>query len=164
MSELTLLGPTARPFVALGGTNAWKTRVIRGIHCSFQWLDLRQWGFENTPDHAAVACMCLYRPGAFESVPYVIPQQHAFLFGTRDGNPTAHLFTSAAAALEGLGLDVRDRSAWRALVDIIIEGLPDLVLMPSEPPEKSDATVKAAVMGIEARATFNGKVINETVL
>jgi hypothetical protein len=164
MSESSILGPTARPFVQLGGANAWKTRVIKGVHCSFQWIDLRKWGFEDTPDHAAVACMCLFRPSSMESVPYVIPQPQAFLFGDNKGNPTAHLFTSAAAALEGLGYDVRDKAAWKAMVDIIIEGLPDLILMPSEPPENSDVIVKKAVMGIEMRATMNGKVLREEVL
>ena len=164
MAELSLLGPTARPMVQLGGGVAWRQRVIKGVHCSFQWIDLRQQGFEDTPEHAAVACMCLFRPNVMQAGCYVIPQPHAYLFGTRDGQPTAHLFTSAASALEMLGFDVRDRSAWRALVDIIIEGLPDLILMPSEPPENSDATVRAAVLGIEATAKMNGKTLREEVL
>lgn len=164
MSELTLLGPTARPMVCFGGINAWRQRVIRGVHCSFQWLDLRQHGFEDTADHAAVACLCLYRPHVLGCEPFVIPQPMAFLYGTRDGKPTAQLFAAALNAIEGLGFDGRDRQAWRQVIDIIIEGLPDLILMPSEPPERSDATIKAAIAGIEATAKINGRVINETVL
>jgi hypothetical protein len=160
----SLLGPTARPVVALGGANAWKQRSIKGILCSFQWLDLRQHGFENTPDHACVPCMCLFRPGSMARGAYVIPQPHAYLFATNKGGPSAHLTTSAFAIAETLGFDLRDRSAVRLAMDIILDGLPDLVDMPSEPESESDALVKQAVLGIEASAKINGKTIVEELL
>lgn len=164
MSEIRLLGPTARPMVGLGGANAWRTRTIKGILCSFQWLDLRDQGFENTPEHASVACMCLFRPASQDHGAYVIPQPHAFHYGTANGEPTPHLMTAAFAAAQQLGFDMRDKHAIRQIIDIIIEGLPDLILMPSEAPENSDATVRAAIKGIEASAKVNGRTVHEELL
>ena len=164
MSDLSLLGPTARPMVGLGGASAWKQRTIKGILCSFQWLDLRPHGFEDIPEHANVACMCLFRPSSIDRGAYIVPQPHAYLYGDKRGNPTQHLLTAGFAAAETLGFDMRDKMAIRQIIDIIIEGLPDLILMPSEAPDNSDAIVKRAVQGIEATAKLNGRTVHEEVL
>lgn len=164
MTQVSLLGPNARPMVGLGGANAWKQREIKGIFCSFQWIDLRGHGFEDSLDHAAVACMCLFRPASMGKGTYVVPQPLAFQYGDKNGNPTSHLFTSAFAAAEQLGFDMRDKHAIRTIIDIIIEGLPDLILMPSEPPEGSEAAAKLVVHGIEATAKVNGHTIHAELL
>jgi hypothetical protein len=154
-----LLGPTAKPMVCLGGASSWRSRTIKGIFCSFQWLDLEADGFDRcTP------CMCLYRPGSMDRGAYVIPQINAYRFGHRDGTPTQHLLTASFAAAEKLGFDMRDRSAIRTIIDIVIEGLPDLICMPSEPPDSTDVIVKHAIQGIEATARVNGKKIYEELL
>jgi hypothetical protein len=164
MSAGTLLGPNARPMVQLGGGMAWKTREIKGIYITFQWLDLRQHGFEDTVDHACVPCMCLVRPSSTNRAAYIIPQPMAFLFGDKKGNPTAHLFSSGMLAAQQIGFDLRDRQAYRAIIDIIIEGLPDLILMPSEPPEGHEAHSMRPIVGIEAAAKINGKTVHEELL
>lgn len=157
---IALLGPNARPMVGLGGTEAWKQRTIGGITCSFQWIDLSASGGEP-----ANACMCLFNPNrTMKPGAYVIPQQNAYEYGTKSGHPTAHLFASAFALAEQLGFDMRDRSAIRKAIDIIIEGLPDLILMPSEPPNSPDVILREAVRGIEATARVNGKVVHQEVL
>lgn len=160
MNAPTLLGPSARPMVGLGGDGAWKQRNIKGITCSFQWVDLTQWGLEQTN-----AAMCLYNANrnAMRGA-YVVPQQNAYLFGDRAGHPTSHLFASAFAAAEQLGFDMRDKMAIRTVIDIIIEGLPDLILMPSEPPNVAEIIIRDAVLGIEAQAKVNGVVIHEELL
>jgi hypothetical protein len=166
MAEVTLLGPSARPMVALGGASAWKTRTIKGITCSFQWLDLS--GHVLDPASGACgeqvnACMCLFRPGSLAGA-YVIPQQLAYLYGTKDGTPTAHLLTAAFGAAQKLRYDMRDRMAVRNVIDIIIEGLPDLILMPSEAPNDPAVILRNAIKGIEASAKVNGRVVHEEVL
>lgn len=158
-NSVTLLGPNARPMVCIGGANAWKTRTIKGIMCSFQWLDLSAEGLET-----ANACMCLFNPSRTMAGAYVIPQQNAYMYGHRDGTPTQYLLTAGFAAAQQLGFDMRDKSAIRQIIDIIIEGLPDLILMPSEPPNNSEIIIKEAVRGIEATARINGKVIHEELL
>lgn len=166
MTAATLLGPSARPMVQLGGAIAWKTREIKGIYIAFQWLDLRRHGFEDTVDHACVPCMCLFRPGSMNKGAYIVPQPLAFQFGDRKGNPTSHLFTSAMLAAQQIGFDMRDKQAYKAIIDIIIEGLPDLILMPSEPPADHEAFGKTArvIVGIEATAKINGKTVHEELL
>ena len=156
----SLLGPNAMPMVCIGGKGAWKQRQIKGILCSFQWVDLSAQGFEE----GATACMCLLNPRSSMRGAYVIPQPHAYLFGDKRGNPTSHLFTSGFAAAEQLGFDLRDKSAIGSIIDIIIEALPDLIWMPSEPPDSPDVILRNAVQGIEARARVNGKTIHEEVL
>lgn len=164
MSAPSLLGPNARPMVQLGGDAAWKVRNIKGITCSFQWLDLRQWGFEDTDEHACVPCMVLFRAETVAKGAYVIPQPLAFRYGDNKGNPTHHLITSGFAVAQDLGYDMRDKQAIKACIDIIIEALPDLILMPSEPPSSIDALAKREVRGILATAKINGRVIHSEEL
>lgn len=154
-----LLGPNARPMVCLGGEGAWRTRTIKGIFCSFQWIDCSAEGMET-----ANPCMVLFRPGSMAQGAYVIPQQNAHRYGHRDGTPTQHLLTAGFAAAEMLGFDMRDRQAVKTIIDIIIEGLPDLILMPSEPPNGSSAILKEAIRGIEATVRVNGKKLHEELL
>lgn len=154
----TLLGPTARPMVCIGGKGAWKTRTIKGIFCSFQWVDLTSEGLG-----AANACMVLINPNSMDRQAYVIPQERAYLYGHKDGTPTQHLITAAFAAADKLGVGI-NRSSIRNVVDIIIDGLPDLVLMPSEPPNHSDILIEHAIHGIEARAKINDRTVAEEVL
>jgi hypothetical protein len=143
----------------LGGEGAWKQRTIKGIFCSFQWLDLSADGLETTNP-----CMVLFRPGSMGGGAYVVPQQNAHRFGHRDGTPTQHLLTASFAAAQQLGFDMRDKQAIRQVVDIVIEGLPDLILMPSEPPNGSSAIMKELVRGIEASVKVNGRKVYEELL
>lgn len=161
---LTLLGPTARPMVALGGASAWRQRVIRGIVCSYQWLDLRPHGYPDTPENANVACMCLFRPGSMARGAYVVPQANAFEYGDNRGNPTPHLAKAAFMAAEQLGFDMRDKHAIRNVMTIILEGIPDLIDMPSEAPNNTETQVRRAILGIEATAKINGKTVHTEVL
>jgi hypothetical protein len=154
----TLLGPSARPMVCIGGGGAWKTRTIKGIFCSFQWVDLSADGLDK-----ANACMVLLNPRSMDKTAYVIPQQRAFEYGHKDGSPTQHLLTCAFQAAADLGLSI-NRSTVRAIIDIVIEGLPDLILMPSEPPDSPEVVIRNAVLGIEAAAKVNGKTMYEEVL
>lgn len=162
--ELTLLGPTARPMVALGGASAWRQRTIRGILCSYQWLDLRPFTGDQSPENANVACMCLFRPGSADRGAYIVPQANAFQYGDNRGNPTAHLATAAFSAAQQLGFDMRDKQAVMQVMTIILEGIPDLIDMPSEAPNNAETIIKHAVQGIEARAKVNGKTIHEEIL
>jgi hypothetical protein len=160
----TLLGPTARPLVALGGASAWRQRTIRGIVCSYQWLDLRAHGADDTPENANAACMCLFRPGSMGRGAYVVPQANAFHYGDNRGNPTPHLAKAAFLAAEQLGFDMRDKHAIQQVMTIILEGIPDLIDMPSEAPNHAETMVKRAVHGIEAVAKVNGKTVHSELL
>lgn len=167
MSGIALLGPNARPMVGLGGTEAWRQRTIKGITCSFQWIDLSGTFINSTGamGESANACMCLFNATRrAKAGAYVIPQQNAYQFGDRNGHPTTHLLSAGFALAQHLGFDMRDKMAIRQAIDIIIEGLPDLILMPSEPPNAPEVILKEAIRGIEATVKVGGKTVHQEVL
>ena len=55
-----------------------------------------------------------------------------------------------------------DQSTVFRIVDIIVDGLADLIRMPSDQPGSLE--VKRAILGIEARARVNGQVVHEELL
>ncbi len=84
---------------------------------------------------------------------YVIMESAAYLYADENGNPTPRLVESAAKASEVLCLN-QTNYAVKKIVDVIVDGLPDLVQMPSEPPNE---VAKAAIGEIKLMA--DGKLI-----
>ena len=155
---MNVLGPNGNPYVTFGGDRAWRQRVIGDIVCSFQWI--------HHPDidpEAPHPCMCLYPANRrMDTGAYVIPQRNAYVYVDNRGNPTAQLLGSAFKAAATLNFDRNDRSAIHRLIDIITQGLPDLIDMPSD--QDGALEVARRTVGIEARASINGRTIHEEVL
>jgi len=84
---------------------------------------------------------------------YCIMESAAYLYADESGNPTRRLIESAAKASEVLCLN-QTTSSVRKIVDVIVDGLPDLVKMPSEPPNE----VAKAAIG-ELKLMENGKLV-----
>lgn len=153
----SILGPNGHPMVELGGDRAWLTRSIGEFVCSFQWIHR----VDIDPD-GPHPCMCIFMgKRAMDVVPYVIPQRNAWAFADRDGNPTAHAMGAAFKAAIAMGT-FPARDTVHKLVDIIVEGIPDLIKMPSEQPH--DLHVARVLLGIEASAAINGRTIRQEVL
>ena len=55
-----------------------------------------------------------------------------------------------------------DQSTVFRIVDVIVDGLPDLIRMPSDQPGQLD--IKRAIHGIEATAKVNGNVIHQELI
>lgn len=160
MNAPTLLGPSARPIVAIGGDSSWRSRYFKdvGILCSFQWLDLSADGHEScTP------CMVLLRPTSQHKGAFVLPQANAYLMANNASAPLQHLRDQAMNVVLTLEM-AGTRQDIHRIMDIILEGLPDLVDMPSEPPESAGAIIKQHFHGIEARAKVNGLTVHAEVL
>jgi hypothetical protein len=154
MTTQSILGPHGTPMVELGGERAWLQRIKGDIVCSFQWLDI---GLEEP--HPCMALFPAMR--RMDTAAYVIPQRNAWAYATRDGNATPeHLGVAFKAALH-MGFHP-DQSTVHRIMDIIVEGIPDLVRMPSDQP--ASLHVARVLMGIEASAKVNGKVVKEEVL
>lgn len=164
-APLTLLGPNARPIVAIGhGPGVWKQRHIGGILCSFQWVDGRQHGLPDTEDNACLPCMVLMRPSSTEKGAYLIPQASAYAWANSStGGPSAEFTGTVFKVLMQLEIEP-SRGAVHKMFDLILEAIPDLVDMPSEPPGSLDALVKTEQRGIEAKVTINGQVVHTEVL
>ena len=153
----SILGPNGQRMVELGGERAWLTRTKGDIVCSFQWLHV-----DEVDREAPVACMCLF-PAVrhMDTAAYVVPQTNAWAYASSDGGPTPALAGLAFKAATHMGFFPDESTIFR-IMDIVLEGMPDLVRMPSEQPGTLD--IKRLVHGIEARATVNGKTFNETLL
>lgn len=149
-----LVSKNGTRFVELGGERAWLQRVKGDIVVSYQWLA----GIEREPH----PCMTLF-PAVpkIEGGAYAIPQKCAYEYVTSSGNPTPYLLTAALNAAVSMGF-LPDQSTIFRIVDIISDGLADLVRMPSDQPDALD--LRKPVTGIEVRAKVEGKTIHEEVI
>jgi hypothetical protein len=153
----SILGPNGQRIVELGGERAWRQRVTGDIVSSYQWMHI-----DEIDDSAPVACLCLF-PALrhVETAAYVIPQSNAYLYAARDGGVTPQLVGLAFKAAVHMGFHP-DKTTVHRIMDIVVDGIPDLIAMPSEQPGALD--IKRAILGIEAQATINGRVIQSEVL
>lgn len=151
----SVLGPSGSKFVELGGERAWLQRTIGEFTCSFQWLDLDD-GEEPQP------CMCIFKASRMlDVVPYVIPQRNAYAFADKSGGPSPHAIGAAFKACVTMGTFPSNDTV-RKLLDIIVEGIPDLIRMPSD--QMVGLDVKRTFYGMEATAKINGRTVREEVL
>lgn len=149
-----LLGPSGANWVEVGGERCWLQRVKGDIVVSFQWLMVGK----KEPQ----ACMVLF-PAMLklDGGAYAIPQENAYEYVTSNGDPTPYLMVAAMNAATSMGF-YPDQSTVFRIVDIIVDGLPDLIRMPSDQPAALE--VVKPVLGIEARAKVNGQIIHQEIL
>ncbi|MNY54771.1 hypothetical protein D3C86_1906810 [compost metagenome] len=67
-----------------------------------------------------------------------------------------------ADACETLGFDRNDKAAQHRMMDLVVEAMPDLILMPTEQPTPLE--VKRHRMGIEVTARAGGKTLHREVI
>lgn len=149
-----ILGPRGQNWVALGGERCHKQWVKGDIVATLQWLDIGK----KDPS----ACLVLF-PATLklDGGAYAIPQENAWEYADNKGNPTPHLLVAAHNATVSMGF-FPDKATVFRVVDLIVEGLPELVRMPSDQPAAFD--IKRAVHGIEATAKINGHIVHQEVL
>lgn len=155
----SLLGPRGTPFVELGGERAWRQFSKGDVLASLQWIDLKAQD-EAFPEDGPVPCMCVYH--AFRRVEtgaHVIPQRYAYLYGAAEGKPTDYFFNSVMNACETLGFDRNDRAARHRVMDVVLDAMPDLILMPSD--QSVALELARQQLGIEATVRINGRVAHE---
>lgn len=152
----SILGPKGSKWVEIGGDRTWGEQRIKGDICvTYQWLDI-------PGSKEPVPCMVLFPVVLkMDGGAYAVPQANAYEYGDRRGNPTQHLMVAAYNAAQTMGFFPDESTVFR-IVDIIIDNLPDLIRMPSDPPTSHAAP--AHVMGIEARTKVDGKVIHQEVI
>lgn len=157
MNGTSILGPNGQRMVELSGERSWLTRTTGDIVSSYQWMHLDQ-----IDPEAPVACMVLFPANRMvEPAAYVIPQANAWAFADNRGGPTPHCLKAAFLAATDMGM-FPDEFTLRRIVDIIVDGMPDLIRMPSEQP--GSLNIKRMVLGMEATARVNGRIVNEELL
>ncbi len=134
--------------VQIGGPKAWKVRQHGDIGVSFQWVN----------DEPAMILFPARRslPGAGA---YVICLSAAFKYANSNtGGPTPFMVQAAAMAAKQLGFTSSDTFAARKIAEVILDSLPDLVDMPPEPQQFTQAQQQA--IG-EMSIKVDGKIIAE---
>ena len=130
--------------VLLGGETAWRVRTNGEIVSSYQWMN-------------GEPAMFLYRRGARVGAAFVLPLKNAYLWANNNGHPNLdHAIPSAETVAKVLGLSA-DRSSITRIIDVILDGLPDLVAMP---PQRPIDTPKAPTVG-EMAIKLDGQTIAE---
>ena len=109
-----ILGPTARPFVVLGGEFARSVRRRGELVLAFQYV--------NT-EPAVVIWSGTRQAGAFA---ICLSVAHEYL-------DDKHLVFQAMAAAQQIGYHPSDKSVVGKIADLILDGLDELVRMPPEP-------------------------------
>ncbi len=150
----SILGATGQNWVEIGGERTWEQRIKGDVVVSYQWLDVGK----KDPQ----ACMVLFPVvPKLDGGAYAIPQDNAYEYSDATGGPTPYLLTAAMNAATSMGFFLDQSTVFR-IVDIIVDGLPDLIRMPSDQPGAMD--LKRAIHGIEATAKVNGQVIHQELI
>jgi len=153
----TILSPRGTPLVQIGGDRAWREFTKGDIVVSLQWLDRPD--IDPEGPHPCMILRPLLRKE--DAGVYVIPQRNGFAYAQRGGGPTPHAMGAAFKAAIEMGF-FPDQSTVYRILDCVMECMPDLIRMPSVQP--ADLEVKRALMGIEASATINGRVLAQEVM
>lgn len=105
----------------LGGEKAWKVYSKGDLVVAFHWLN-------EEP------AMFIYPKNAssMQRTAFVIPIESAFKYANANGYPTPYAAQMAHKCAEVLGL-FPDRFLVTRIMDVIMEGIVDLIEMPPEP-------------------------------
>lgn len=107
----------------VGGEDAWKVRNLGDIVVAYHWVN----------DEPAMVLYPRISNGSRASA--IIGLSAAYKYAdSRRGEPTAYLLERGFQITRHLGMVVTSGTV-RKVVDAIVEGLPDLIAMPPEPPE-----------------------------
>lgn len=108
--------------ITLGTDKAWRVRRLSGgLIASYQWL-------HDEPT------LFIYPATRRRGGALAVPLASAWQWADSDGHPDlTHAIPTATDAARAMGLDPTPDTI-RAIVDAVIDGLPDLVEMPPAPP------------------------------
>lgn len=131
--------------ILLGGKTAWRVRRVGPMVLSYQWLDGKPAMFvypENRPEGYGALC---------------IPLDSAHLWAKADGYPhLEHAIPTAMRAAPTMGVGV-SKPGIHMIVDAVLEGIPDLLRMPPEPPRRPKASPVLGELAIKE----GGRTISE---
>lgn len=156
----SILGTSGRPMVELGGERAHKTQTFGDIVASLQWLDLGAQGSGDGPE----AVLALFPASRrMDTSAFVLPAANAFEYLDARGNPTLLLRSRAFAAAAAMGFHP-DKATVHRVMDVIWSVMPDLIRMPSDPPDLAEIERAKPRFGIEASVKVNGTTVKEQVI
>lgn len=110
----------------LGGPEAWKIRKQGDIVVAYHWVNGEP-AMVLWPERKPLGC-----------VPYCIGMSHAWKYATNRGYPTPYCVQQAIVAAKVMGMDA-GRENCKHIVEIILDGLEDLIRMPDAKPKKDNS-------------------------
>ncbi len=131
--------------VHLGAESAWRVRHVGDLTLSFQWLD-------------GEPALFLYPRYRRRGAAFVVPLALAHAWAHVDGHPDlSHAIPSAMNAAQALGFST-DRSVIRGIVDAVVDGLPDLLMMPPERPRPPSPAVGEVTLRVNGDLTTEREI------
>ena len=137
---------------AVGGNTAFKAFEHRGYHVSLEW---------DETDGEPIMLIWSERGGREAGV-FGICLSSAGKYAEPDGRPTMEGIIECGKALEVLGQGVT-KMEMKALVDVVMRHIPDLLMMPPAPKNLRAHMRRAALMDVEQRDQ-DGKTLSHVEL
>lgn len=146
----SLLHATGKKMVMLGG-DVFDQRVTGDIVSEFKWVD-------------GEPVMLIYKRVLGNNTPaYMIEMADAHLFALSSGAPSKALLGKLChEAARAIGSE-HDKATIFRLIDVIMDGLPDLLRMPPEPKEHEIAN-RPSSGNDEMSIKVNGQTVIEVVV
>jgi hypothetical protein len=138
--------------VVIGGEKAWLNRVSGDIGIAYHWIN----------DEPA---MCLFpvRKRISTAGAFIICMSAAYKYVNPNGHPNLnYMVTAAADAADTMGFSSKDTFIIRKIIDVIADGMGDLLAMPPEPKDLIEKAVRENVG--EMTLTCDGEKIAEREL
>lgn len=151
MNGYELAGPDGQPLLKRDAE--WLRRVKGDLTVSYQWIKTG-----NFPD--GIEAMVFWR-NISPQVRFALTSAKVCDYAQSKGTAAHGLMTKAIEICEFLGYDVNsDRQSVRRLMDVILDGISDLIMMPP-PPDSPEAQLESVgVLTVKA----NGQVALEVAV
>jgi hypothetical protein len=148
-----LLDAQGRRVVRFGGQDAWLQRARRGYIVNFEWAP--------DPDNRkrTDACIVIISETGTDRGSWMITRRGIMRFCDAHNKPTLYAFQQARQALPLLGRSTIDLEV-KTLVDVVMDSVDDLVLMPATPPAVRQDLQRAPMWEI-IRRDLDRKVVAE---
>lgn len=134
--------------IAFGGENAWKVRVKGDVVVAYHWIN-----------HEPAMVLFKHRAGiAMNPGAFVLPLESAFKYAdSKTGGPTIYAIQQAANAAHVMGF-FPDKFIVTRIVDVIMDGMLDLIEMP---PEHTGLNKKQTQAIGEMSLKVDGQIVHE---
>jgi len=147
-----VLGPNGRPMFGLGGARSYAQREAKGYTVSLEWI-------EGEP---AMVIWPSRAGGDADVGAFAICLSSAAVYADPSGKPTEECFLRCAMALPDLGKAMLHIEL-HALVDVVMQFMPDLLTMPPAPRAVRQADRGEALWEI-TQQDQDGKTISEATV
>lgn len=146
MQAPTMLGPSGKQLLAIGGEYAWKQFIKGDVMITLQWIN-------DDPSICLFPAVPRIKPSA-----YVIGLSALFKYVESDGHPTRYMMEKSIDMAHALGFKPGKDICFR-IMEMVLDAAQDLVHMPPTPQVVMKAEQGPSVGVLEVRQ--GGRVVME---